>query len=76
MQRTTRILTPSHVICEVILSACPYFTDPTVIDGYWYDDFVYVDTDSVIDSSTTAIYDKGWYGMYTLHCFGCDALTR
>ena len=38
---------------------------PTVfVDGYWDDDFVYVDKSSVTDSSSTGIYGDGWYVKY------------
>ena len=34
------------------------------VSGKWDDDFVYVDTDSVTaGTSTTDIYDNGWYAM-------------
>ena len=32
-----------------------------VVFGYWYDDFLYADKASVNASSTTDVYDIGWY---------------
>ena len=37
-----------------------------VIDGYWSDDFVYVDKDNVTTSSNSDIYDNGWYLMRSI----------
>ena len=48
----------------------PTTTEPTVsptnevISGLWTDDFVYVDSESVIDFNSSDIYDNGWYGLF------------
>ena len=39
-----------------------HLLDSSSVDGYWNDDFVYVEKASVtVGTSTTDIYDDGWY---------------
>ena len=37
-----------------------------VVDGYWDDDFVYVDKDTVTNSGTSDVYDNGWYLIHSI----------
>ena len=59
--------TPSPTTAPTIHPTMPT-SAPTreVIDGYWEDDFEYVDKDTVANSGTSDVYDNGWYGLHSI----------